>query len=374
MMSLPQQDIKNIASTGNAVLGCSNQAHFQSTALHELQEVIGADSSVYYNIAGDTQNLQFKNGISLGVPTEAPKLWCEHYRDSDPFVNTAMDRIEMGLGNTIISNEVVRNREYTNTEFYCDFLSPQHVHHIMVIPLVENSQPVALIGLHRPSTSSGFSEKDVLKADILAPYLLAAIQKIKLNTHLEECKSTIATLVSELPYQGIIVLDNDFVPVVINDHIYELIDDLADECDKTGTSLSILPPEIFHCCKQWKTLYRSTPINELQEKIDFSICRNDKVLKGYVRIVENDAREIIFIVCLGTDENDLIDSRNLDKFGLTRREIDIVHLVSTGMTNPEIARKLFISARTVQNHLRSIFSKVGVHNRTSLISSLVRDR
>ena len=370
MMSLPQIDIKNIASTGNALMECQDRASFQSTALHELCEVIGANSSVYYDIAGELKDLKFKNGFSLGVPAEAPKLWCEHYRDSDPFVNTSMNRIGMGRGSTIVSNEVVRTNEYTNTEFYCDFLNPQHVHHVMVIPLFEKSQPIALIGLHRPSNSTAFSEKDVLKADVLAPYLLAAAQKIKLNTQLEECKSTIDTLASELPYQGIIVLDNDFVPVVINDRIYDLINDLSDHCSATGASLSVLPPEIFQCCRQWKELCRSTPINELHEKIDFSINRNEKILKGYVRVVENDAKEIFFVINLGEDESNLINSKNLGKFNLTRREIDIVHLVSTGMTNPEIAQKLFISARTVQNHLRSIFSKVGVHNRTSLVSHL----
>ena len=62
----------------------------------------------------------------------------------------------------------------------------------------------------------------------------------------------------------------------------------------------------------------------------------------------------------------------LERFGLTRRQIDIVHLVSLGMTNPEIARRLCISVRTVQNHLRTIFMKVDVHNRTSLVSKLAR--
>lgn len=373
MVSLPQQDIKNIASTGGAVLGCKNPASFQSTILHELHDVIGADSSVYYDIAGSLKNLKFKNGFSLGVPAEAPKLWHDHYRESDPFVNTAMDRIEKGLPATIVSNQVVKSRDYTNTEFYCDFLNPQHIHHVMVVPIVEKRQPIALIGLHRPLSSKPFSAKDILKTDILAPYLLAAIQKIRMNMQLQKCNSTIDMLVSELPCQGIVVLDNDFVPVVIKGHIYDLIDDFGEQHNTTGSSLSRLPSEIYNCCKQWKALYRSTPMNELQEKIDFRIHRNEKVLKGYVRAVETDAQEIFFIVSLGEDEKDLVTSANLEKFKLSRREIDVVHLLSTGMTNQEIAQKLFISTRTVQNHLRSIFSKVGVHNRTSLISNLARN-
>ncbi|NKB35571.1 MAG: hypothetical protein GKR93_00190 [Gammaproteobacteria bacterium] len=134
-----------------------------------------------------------------------------------------------------------------------------------------------------------------------------------------------------------------------------------------------LPSEIYECCKQWKSLCLTTPINELREKIDFSITRNDKTLQGYVRAAENDSKEMFFIICLGNDGQSLINSRKMEKYNLTRREIDIVHLVSTGMTNPEMAKKLFISTRTIQNHLRSIFAKVGVHNRTSLISTLAKE-
>ena len=41
-------------------------------------------------------------------------------------------------------------------------------------------------------------------------------------------------------------------------------------------------------------------------------------------------------------------------------------LVAAGCSNPEIARRLFISRETVQTHLKHIFSKLGVDSRTAL--------
>jgi predicted ATPase/DNA-binding CsgD family transcriptional regulator/Tfp pilus assembly protein PilF len=49
--------------------------------------------------------------------------------------------------------------------------------------------------------------------------------------------------------------------------------------------------------------------------------------------------------------------------GLTQREIDVLRLVTQGMTNVEIADQLSLSPRTVQAHLRRIFDKLDVHTR-----------
>jgi len=53
--------------------------------------------------------------------------------------------------------------------------------------------------------------------------------------------------------------------------------------------------------------------------------------------------------------------------GLTRRERELVHLISQGLTNMEIADKLSLSPKTVKNHITSIFSKIEVESRAQLI-------
>ena len=51
--------------------------------------------------------------------------------------------------------------------------------------------------------------------------------------------------------------------------------------------------------------------------------------------------------------------------GLTPREVDVLELVATGMTNAQIAERLFLSPRTVHRHLGSIYHKIGVGSRTA---------
>ena len=54
--------------------------------------------------------------------------------------------------------------------------------------------------------------------------------------------------------------------------------------------------------------------------------------------------------------------------GLSRREIEVMSLIADGHTNGEIAAHLFLAEKTVKNHVRRIYSKLGVHNRPTAIA------
>ena len=53
--------------------------------------------------------------------------------------------------------------------------------------------------------------------------------------------------------------------------------------------------------------------------------------------------------------------------GLTAREVELMECLAEGLSNGEIARRLFLSEKTVKNHLGRIYAKLGVSNRSAAI-------
>jgi two-component system, NarL family, nitrate/nitrite response regulator NarL len=71
-------------------------------------------------------------------------------------------------------------------------------------------------------------------------------------------------------------------------------------------------------------------------------------------------------------EAETTDDQAWQTFGLTPREIEVLHLLVRGMADKEMARELGIAAITVRLHLHNTFRKMGAHNRVDAVRIALR--
>jgi DNA-binding CsgD family transcriptional regulator len=63
----------------------------------------------------------------------------------------------------------------------------------------------------------------------------------------------------------------------------------------------------------------------------------------------------------------------VDAYELTPRELDVTRALARGLTTSEIARELYLSRYTVQDHLKSVYEKTGVSSRGELVAKMFAD-
>lgn len=66
-------------------------------------------------------------------------------------------------------------------------------------------------------------------------------------------------------------------------------------------------------------------------------------------------------------EETKIDQRKIEELGISSREYEILQEIAKGLSNKEIAEKLFVSESTVKTHVSNLFTKLDVKRRTQAI-------
>jgi NarL family two-component system response regulator LiaR len=62
-----------------------------------------------------------------------------------------------------------------------------------------------------------------------------------------------------------------------------------------------------------------------------------------------------------------VNSKKQEELEITPRELEILELIASGMSNREIAEKLFVSENTVKTHSSRVFDKLGAKRRTQAV-------
>ena len=361
MVDLSSKDFKEILDINNDLIRCSTFNELRTMAMASMRRVLDADTSVFFRVTGAEKNRGVDHGFAYGADDSVLANYHGHYKHLDPFLARALNEQYADRDPVIVSNRLVNYRSFERTEFYNDFFRPISVHSVLGITLYSNAQSIGLLAVHRPRNARHFNQNDQAKARLAVPGLSAALQRVMTLEQLEERDWILDTLAPELPGEGVLVLNAELNPV--------FCDARAREWLKVASGKHVNPVGIHDgvnriCKKLLKNPVQSD--NSPAPRVELDLP-GAKKLVARVRLASTGSGGIRFIIFLETEQKPLLRNYHLKVLGLTQREIDTVHQVGMGLTNNQIADNLCISVRTVQNHLRSIYTKIGVHNRTSLI-------
>jgi NarL family two-component system response regulator LiaR len=68
----------------------------------------------------------------------------------------------------------------------------------------------------------------------------------------------------------------------------------------------------------------------------------------------------------------VMDEKELEKLGLSKRELEVLQLMAEGLSNQEIAERLFVSLHTIKTHSSKVLEKMDVKRRTQAIEKAKR--
>jgi DNA-binding CsgD family transcriptional regulator len=360
---LTARDLEEALTVVGTALECNTVDELRCEALRLLEGVFKTGSSNFFMATGPNQRIDFEHVISRSIEEKFLTQFRQYYYRIDPFLKVS----DSPRSSTVLTTEqVIPFRDLIRGEYYNDFLRHQSIHHQMTLWLRKGDRLLGIVALFRPRNAHAFSSVDNAKARLMAPYLTEALDKIIMTHKRLVHESVIDAIVSELPYEGIMVLDDSLEPIYQSDKALRLISPLG----QAGTSQvpfsnSDVFNEIFHCCKKLLACDRvETTSDAPVEQFELASADSGKRVSIGIRLIRNRGKPLFLLYIEPGEQMEALIKR-LRGFGLSRRELDVVILLSNGLKNNEIGKKLFISPHTVDNHLKSIYRKMGVTNRTA---------
>jgi DNA-binding CsgD family transcriptional regulator len=367
--AMTARDLEETLMVTRTALECNKVDELRCEALRLLEKVFKTESSNFFLSIDPDQRINLDHVISRGIEERFLTQFRQYYYQLDPFLKISY----LPPSPVVLTTEqVIPFKDLIRGEYYNDFLRHQSIHYQMTIWLRRKNRVLGILALFRPRKARGFSSADKAKAHLMAPYLAGALDRTIIAGKTLMRESIIDTIIADLPYKVIMVLDDSLEPIYQNDNVLSILSRLSQAGKGQQPSLvSAVPKEVYPCCKRLLASGRGDTILETDEGQYHLVSTADaQKISIHLRLVKSRGNPLVFL-CVESDKHIEALFQRLKEWGLSRRECDVVFLLSKGLKNKEIGEKLFISPCTVDNHLKSIYRKMGVTNRTAAARRLM---
>jgi DNA-binding CsgD family transcriptional regulator len=323
----------------------------QRNMLTWLRRILPVDAVAFGT--ADPQTLLFTGFFNEEPLDTASALFLENElggNDVNTFAGLAMAETH------VASLDSATGGDRMSSPRYCDIMRPLGLGDELRVALVTGSQCWGYLCLHRTDEPSGFTESEFAVVAAAAPHLGHALRQAALLDR--------STTTASGHEPGVIVLADDLSLVAITARASEFLADI----EERPTSLP-LPVCVYAAAAALRAIEDGTAAPGAMPTTRIR-SRTGAWLRVHAsRLTGPPGEQRITIVIETADRSSTIPLR-LSAYGLSPREAEVATLVLRGTSTSTISASLHISEHTVQDHLKSVFDKVGVRSRRELVGAM----
>ena len=371
MISLSSQNLSDVADISMQVSKATCRGDFRKRVVSLVHKAFRSTSTIFWLTNED--NIMIAP-VMKDIQNQFLLPYKSYYFNQNPF---DPGNLPVWPRPSVIMEQLISLPDFHKTEYYNDFVKPQNIHRQMAIYIRQGNKLKGVLGMHR-SFKKSFGKKFLFMGDVIARQLTAAFEKLSLMEEVDKT-SDFFKMINENKSVGIIILDENKHCIFSNIKADQICSRLVGKyppadfrpTDSTKDKKYLISNIFLENCRQ------GLPPHFFKERV-LSVSHNENYRIKYQsidKITSGNSKELFMITL---QDNHFIPHMNTtflkERFGLTKREIEIISYIHKGFTNLEIADTLFISEGTVKNHLKHIFAKTCVKNRTSLIHKVIFNR
>ncbi len=225
--------------------------------------------------------------------------------------------------------------------------------------LVAGSQCWGYLCLHRDDRPLGFTSVEAEVVARLAPHIAHALRQAIVLDRVSDGV--------DLSSPGIVLLTADLTVVAMTAEAEQLLSLVEDR----GSTRFPVPLAVYTVAMALRGIERGEPSAAQllpSTRVQTTDGRWLRVHASRLRGADEEDRVAVVVEPIGARETVPL---LLSAYGLSAREADVAKLVVRGASTRVIVDTLHISRHTVQDHLKAVFDKTGVHSRRELVGRLM---
>jgi len=347
----------------------------QHNVLPDIAKMFRVERAIFFLAHSDLRRIDPANLVTLNIDEATTSKYVQYYWRLDPVYRAAMYKRPP----VFTSDDIVPRTRWLKLKYYNEFQRPQNIREELLMCLRHGANILGMVDLIRSKEEPDFDDRDISKANILAPCITAALHNAFLFSKIEQEKNTLATLL-EHSSKGVLILDYDLRPLYCNSKGKEICLSVSNKGSEQTSGVWSgdlpIPFEIAKSCLDLKALQKSGRHFAPAHHTGTTFVRHNERFRIESFLVQDTSRTpstasfVVYLENLCETTHGRVERVIDGEHRLTNREMEIIQCVCKGLTNNEIAEELFISPTTVETHVRNIFEKMGIRNRTELAAHI----